>query len=230
MIKSTQFVTKWMYGVVRGTSIWLSFNLIYIFLGVNLLLAQNINEVGTLIWTMFLLIPLVFSPGTAAALDCTRRYFKGEGDGVMRTAWNSFCRNYFLGLKHGSLFCLILILLYTCARYYSSWVGALSFGIFGILAVLSTLLFLFVLAYTVDRQETFFNYWKKSGRLVLNHPLLFFIMGVEVVLTIYFTHFLSALLLLVMPGTVLLFVMHFYLEVVKCEAHLNQQSPNKSLS
>ena len=87
-----------------------------------------------------------------------------------------------------------------------------------------SLLFLFVLAYTADREETLVDYWKKSGLLIINHFLLFVFMSLEVLLTIYFTHFFSFLLIFVAPGLVLLFVMHFYLETVKSEAFRDLKS------
>lgn len=219
MERQTSFITKWVYGMIRSSLIWLFFNLPIGYLVLNLLLAENFNEFATLMTTIYVLIPFVFSPGTVVALDCTRRFYReGSAYPLWKTAWKSYRKNWLISMKQGLIFCGGIFVLLAASRFYGQYFGGagqmIPYFAMGILS----LLFLFVLAYTADREETLVDYWKKSGLLIINHFLLFVFMSLEVLLTIYFTHFFSFLLIFVAPGLVLLFVMHFYLETVKSEA------------
>ncbi|AZP03557.1 DUF624 domain-containing protein [Jeotgalibaca ciconiae] len=215
--KQVSFLGKWVFGIVKFSSVLLVSNFIYVFLFLNGYLAETVNEIGTLITTGFVLLPFVFAPSFLAVSSCTRLFFRSEENSpIFRTFWNSYKKNYRLAMKHGLLYTAISFVLYAAYWYYGRF-GMLGHLIPAILFILVTVLFLFVLSYSSDRVENILNYWKLSFLLLLNHPLLFLFMVLQVFFIIYFCHFNGAMLLFVAPGATAMVMMYFYLECCKLE-------------
>lgn len=213
--KQASLLGKWGWHILNGSFFWFLGNFIYLLLVLNSFLAENVNELGTLIITGFFLIPFIFSPGTTAAFTCVRKV--AEGDYVsLSDFWKRYKENYQQSMQHGLLYICLTFLLYAAYRYYGE------LHIFGeiipiLLFLFVTVLYLFVLVYTSDRIQTFLDYWKIGIRMLINHPVFMIFMGTEIFFVLYFTSYTGALLFLVAPGLCLVIVNYFYLESVKSE-------------
>lgn len=214
--KQISFLGKWGWNIIRGSLFWLLGNIPYIFLVLNGLVAETVDEIATLVLTGIILIPFVFSPGTVATFSCVRAFNNEQTESLWQIYKESYKKNYRMSLNHGLFYVMGLFITYAAYWYYGSYhiVGRL-IPIF-IFLILS-LLFLFVLVYTSDREETFLNYWKIGGLLLINHPMFSLFMGTEIVFVLYFCHYIGALLLFVSPGATFLIVYYFYNESVKAE-------------
>lgn len=216
--KQAGFLGTWGWRIIRGSLVWLLGNFIYAFLILNILLAENIDEVGTLVVTAVVLLPFVFSPGTTAAFSCVRKmYNEADNRSLIKVYKDSYKENYRAACTAGLIYSVGLFLLYACYWYYGQ-LAALGYIVPLILMVVLTVVFLFLLMYIADREEKMLDYWKNSAILLLNHPMLALFMGSEVFFVIFFCHYIGALLLFVAPGGVLLIVHHFYNECLRLEA------------
>lgn len=213
--KQASFLGKWGWYILNGSFFWILGNFIYLLLVANSFLAENINELGTLVITGFFLIPFIFSPGTTAAFACIRKVVDGE-QVSLRNYWKKYQENYQQSMQHGLFYIGLTFLLYAAYRYY----GELHIlgEIFTItLFLFLTVLYLFVLVYTSDRIQTFLDYWKISIRMLISHPMFMLFMGTELFFVLYFTSYSGALLLLGAPGLCIVIVNYFYSESVKSE-------------
>ena len=214
--KQANFIGTWVWRVLRASFFWIIGNIVYVFLGMNFLMAETIDEMGTLVVTGWLLIPFLFAPGTVAAFSCVRKFFNETEPAFFQVDKIAYKKNKKVAIQHGIVYVLISFILYAAYWYYGrfGFVGKL---IPAFLLVLVTLLFAFILAYTSDRKEKLIDYWKLGGLLLVNHPLFVLFMTAEIFLVLYFCHYIGALLLFVAPGAVLLIVHYFYQEGVKAE-------------
>ena len=215
--KQATFLGTWVWRILRGSFYWLLGNFIYVFLVMNFLLAETVDEMGTLVITGVLLIPFIFAPGTIAAFSCVRKFFDETKTASFSVFAKAYKENYRMAMSHGFIFVFATFLLYVAYWYYGS------FGIVGkivpaSLMIVALSLFLFVLAYTSDRKERLWDYWKLGGLLLINHPMFTLFMTTEIFFVLYFCHYIGALLLFVAPGAILLIVYYFYTESVKAEA------------
>lgn len=224
--KQISILGKWVFGIIKFSTVLLLSNFVYLFLFLNGYLAENINEIGTLLVTGIVLLPFIFAPSFLAVSSCTRLFFREENAfPLWKTFWNSYKLNYSMAFKHGIFYVTISFILYTAYWYYGRF-GMLGSFIPAFLFLFNTLLFLFVLAYSSDRIEKTLDYWKLSLLFILNHPLLLLFMALELFFLIYLCRYNGALSLFVAPGASAMIVMYFYLEC--CRLELEKQKEKEA--
>lgn len=215
--KQAGFIGTWGWRIIRGSLFWFLGNFVYGYLILNMLFAENIHEVGTLVITAVVLLPFVFAPGTVAAFSCVRSmYDSGNSRPLLQVFKTSYFKNYRIAFSNGLVYVIGIFILYASYWYYGQWT-AIGYILPIVLMVVLTVIFLFVLMYTSDREETIKQYWKNSVLLLLNHPMFALFMGTECFFVIFFCHYIGALLLFVAPGSILLIVHHFYGACVQAE-------------
>lgn len=215
--RQASFLTQWGYRLIIGSLTWMLGNVLIIFLLLNGVVVENLNEAGTIVISLFFSIPIFFAPGTIASFSCIRKlYNESDTDSVWKVYTSSYKKNYWVGFKQGCIYIGAIFVLYAAYWYYGQ-LSVLGYVIPMILAAVCTILFVFVLMYTSDRKESVLHYWKNSGLLLLNHPMFLVFMVTESFFVVYFCHYVGALLIFVAPGAVLLIVHHFYQEIIKSE-------------
>lgn len=208
--KQAGVIGKWGWRIIQGSLLWVMGNAVYVFFILNMLLAENINEVGTLVVTAIILIPFLFSPGTVAAFSCIRNiHNEVDSRSLIQVFKESYKHNYRQSFTSGVIYILGFFLLYTCYWYYGQ-LAVIGYVVPLILIVLEMLVFLFVLMYISDREEKSITYWKNSILILTRHPMFALFMGTEVFFVLFLCHFNAVLLLLVAPGSAMLIIYHFY--------------------
>ncbi|MFT8337445.1 DUF624 domain-containing protein [Schleiferilactobacillus harbinensis] len=210
-------VTKWIFILVKAEIILLLTTWPMLYLLLNLSMASNVNEVGTLVLTIIALVPFIVAPGWCAAYATVRHFYRKEEEPhFWRTIWYQYKENYKAAMLTGLVFDAWLFVLYTAFWYYGRF-GAMGRAIPLVVMVLSVYFFLFVLAYVADREESLLGYWHKSLQIIMQHPVLFLSLLFETTLTGLIGFVIKPLMILVAPGVICLIVMYFYLQMTKLE-------------
>ncbi|MGO4936086.1 hypothetical protein ACTQ54_00325 [Fundicoccus sp. Sow4_H7] len=206
------FVWKWGFLVVTVSVLCLIFNLPYLYLFLNMLTSTSMNEVGTLFVTAIILIPFVFSPSLLMILKYVRNDYLNKNNGI-KLVFQYYKENYLNAISHGFIFIFIVFIVYAVYWFYSQYF-IIPYQILSIVYLIISVLYIFVSLYSIDREEKIIEYWKKTVRIWLNHPIL----CIYMISFIYFIGYIStlngALLLFAAPGVIIYIVRYFYFEMM----------------
>ncbi|MBT2755843.1 DUF624 domain-containing protein [Mesobacillus foraminis] len=218
LLKVSNPLMKWLYMMLKLTGIWWLYNLPYIFLGVNLLAAKDVEAVHTIVITGICLLPFAAVPSTAAALAIARKYLKGDGEfPFFHSFWHYYKREYKKSVVLGLLNVALLIVFYLALRYYAE-LSALLAVFFYLLLVLTPFFFLYVCSYLVDQELPLKGYLINAFYLLIMHPLNTTLMVTVVLASGYFLWAaLPPLLILIMPGLVAFTMTYFYQKSMAAE-------------
>ncbi|TCN19712.1 DUF624 domain-containing protein [Mesobacillus foraminis] len=219
MIKSTTFITKWVYAVVRITLMWWIANFPYLILIFASFGVENEGQIGTLMLTGLVFLPFIMVPSTIGTLGVAREFFKRENDfPLFLTYWKYVKREYVTGMKVGMVIMILMSLFYLQFSYYSMLLGTSSGLVFILFMFMAVFYFIFLLTILVDRSNSLIGYFKVTGQLMSRHPVLMISMMLESFLVIYLSAiFMPSLLIFGCPGIIVLLATHFYRECIRQE-------------
>lgn len=217
-------VTKYIYAVIRLTfCFWLG-NLPYIFLLFNFFLAENKDEVGTILVTGIILIPAVLAPCLTACFSVARRFFLEDGSEypLMKTFIDTYKKEYKRSFIMGAGFMLLSVTFFIAYEYYALLLGTKG-TFFLILLLLLSYVFLILLNLINDRVLQNWQYIRNAFFLTFRYPFLTVTGLLEMGLVIYICYLLTpSLLIFVTPGLTLLLATFLYRNIMKIETQ-NQQ-------
>ena len=145
-------ISEWIMRFFGVNLLWIIFNLPVIYLGVNLISVENINELLMVALTIAVLMPFIFFPATTAMFAVTRKWVMRETDfSIMRYFWDYYKENYMRsilgGLILGGIWFIYVLDYYYFMIYISeSFSSALLF----FLSMVFLLLFIFLLVFTFN--------------------------------------------------------------------------------
>lgn len=205
-------IQKWGWRLIRTNSLWLIGNFIYFYMAMNWILAENLNEMITLGWTSWLTLPFIFTPFTLATFSCVRQMLVSDDNRFcLKKYWKAVRKNYFVAVKQGIVYSIGVFIILSMYYYY----GEKLQGVILVILGLFTIYFLFVLAYSSDREERIIHYWRNTMYLWTTYPVLTLYLVLESFLVIGVARHHMGIMLLVMPGVIILITFYFYSEMVR---------------
>lgn len=215
-------LTKWVYAIVRITSVWWGANIPYLYLLFVAIGAESVEQIATLAITGWILVPFVLVPGAIAALGVSREFFRKEDEqkeiSLFAAFWKYYKREYVNALKMGTVFMAVLGIFYMAYSFYSKLLGGISGFVFLLFIFIAIFYFIFLLTILIDRTDSFIGYFIVTAQLMCRHPVLIISMMFEAFLVIYLSAaFMPSLLLFVCPGVIGLLFTYFYKECLKQE-------------
>lgn len=218
--KHTNIVTKYTYAALRVTFCFWVGNVPYILLLMNLIVAENSDEILTLLLTMFLLIPVILMPVLTACLSITRKFFTEDTNdfSLMKCFLKAYKDEYKRSVGIGVLFNVLCFLLVVAWQYYTSYFGILGYLYIVLIAILIYVV-LNMLNLINDQFLSTKEYLQNSIQLLLRYPFLSITGILEIFLVIYVSYLLSpSLLIFVSPGAVLLLSTFLFRNKMKVES------------
>lgn len=204
-------VTDWIMKLIVINVIWILFNLPLIFVLVNILFIEKIEDIFTFVFPVFICLPFIFFPSTTAMFASVRDYVlkKRLAKSIFSRFWIHYKSNYRKSLLGGfvlSIFWVVLI------------VDILLFlGESNILIVLfmivSVLLFVFTVNFfsvVVHVENTFFTTLKNASLITISSPLLMLIITIGSMIILYLSIYWFHFLLLLCTGS-LITLLSFYM-------------------
>lgn len=214
--KKSLLLGEWIWNVLRINFFWNLTNLLVLFMILNGLLVETIDETVTIIITLLIMIPLVLAPGTVASFSCARFFYQKKSDSIWNCFKKSYRSNYWISIIHGILYVFGLLILYLAFITYRTS-HMLGTWILIFLSILLTVLFLFILKYTSDRKETVRNYWKLGFFIVINHPILSIYMILKILISFYLFQYIPVLFLFCFSGLTITIIHFSYEDMVLLE-------------
>ncbi|WP_342433087.1 DUF624 domain-containing protein [Neobacillus sp. FSL H8-0543] len=209
---------KGLYNILKLTGIWWLFNVLYAFLGLNLLVAPDVASVHTIVIVGIVLLPFVAIPTTVATLGIARRYVKGDDTfPLFKVFWKYLKRDYVKSMLLGILNATVLFAFYLAFRYYSG-LSSLLENVFYVLVVVTPFFFLYVYCYLVDQELPLKNYLTNTMFLLVIHPMNSIFMILDAVVAAYIMWLVfPPLLLFILPGLTALIVTYFFQKSMSVE-------------
>jgi len=138
------YVSEWIMRLFVTNLLWIIFNLPIIYVAINLISVENLNEFLMIAVTMGILAPFVLFPSTTAMFAVIRKWVMKEMDfPIIRQFWRYYKENYLKSMQ-GGLFLGILWLVLFLDYYYFMIYASESFNSSLLFLLSFTFLLLFV--------------------------------------------------------------------------------------
>ena len=174
-------VSEWVMRLLIINLLWITFNIPIVYLVINLIAVENINELFMVAITIAALLPFVFFPATSALFAVTRKWVMKETDiriihSFLRYYKENYVRSMIGGLVLGAIWTL-----YVLDYYYFILLKGESFGstLFFFLSIVFLIVFMFLLvftfnfvSYTVHINESLLKSLKDSFIITIGNPLI----------------------------------------------------------
>jgi len=169
---------EWLYKLLFANLIWFVFNLPIIFLLINLLLAEEMAIIFTLLFFSMILLPFVFFPATYSLFSLIFHFINKEDVNILGGFWSYYQKNYKKSMKIGllsSLFWTVLLIDFMYALQFSN---DYLFYLFVLLGFFGIVYHLILFCTGVQMKGKALTLIKNAAIIMLQQPILSISLGI----------------------------------------------------
>lgn len=220
LLSSFYGIADWLYKLLFANLIWFIFNLPVIFFLINMLLAEEMSVIFTLLFIILLLLPFIFYPATFSLFSLVLHFINKEDVNILREFWFYFKKNYRKYMKIGLLSSLFWTVLLIDFLYAVQLGNDYLFYLFILLAFFGLVYQLILFCTVIYLKGTVLQLIKNSAILMLQQPLLSISLGLISVVLVFISGQWLTFLFPLFAGSIIAFLsflvfLNIYTKIIK---------------
>lgn len=208
-------ITEWIMRFSVTNVLWVLCSAPFFFFGVNLLVAENTEQLKSVIYLMAAVAPFTLFPATTAMFTVVRKWIMGQEDApLLRTFFRGFKDNYVQSLLGGLLYTILYAVMIMNFQFYSgqsnlSGILAIMFLVF--MVVLSISAFHFF-SLTAHMYMSTIQIIKNSVLITIGRPITSIMIALSAGVVLYISFYQFPFLIPFFMGSLIAYMSfwHFY--------------------
>lgn len=198
-------ISRWIMRFSIINILWFMFSLPAIFILINMLLIDQLEELLYLVVPSIILVPVLLFPATTAMFATVRNWIIKDSDQLFKTYWGFYKENYKRSLL-GGIIIMGIWLIWLVDIYYFSNISTILLYLFWFIGMI---LFIFTINFfsiTVHYNLKLFTSLKNSLFVTIGSPILFIVLISCIGLILYISIYTFQFLLPFFTGSLIAYI------------------------